>query len=266
MQAGEAKDKIVIITGAGRGIGRAIAERFGSEGSRVILADINKEAVENVADGIIVDGGSATVVTTDVASEEQVDALFDYVLEKFDSLDVLVNNAGMISPTKHILEADKAWWDNLIGVNLTGTFMCARRAAHIMARQGYGSIINMSSGGATKAHRAFVAYDASKGGIEAMTRALALDLSSYGVRVNCLVPGIIDTQNASKEVRQNQGAIVPLGRMGEAADLAGSAVFLASSDAAYITGQRIVVDGGVLVQQRSANVDTYPPNKFPKLS
>lgn len=266
MQAGEAKDKIVIITGAGRGIGRAIAERFGSEGSRVILADINKEAVENVADGIIADGGSATVVTTDVASEEQVDALFDYVLEKFGSLDVLVNNAGMISPTKHILEADKAWWDNLIGVNLTGTFMCARRAAHIMARQGYGSIINMSSGGATKAHRAFVAYDASKGGIEAMTRALALDLSSYGVRVNCLVPGFIDTQNASKEVRQNQGAIVPLGRMGEAADLAGSAVFLASSDAAYITGQRIVVDGGVLVQQRSANVDTYPPNKFPKLS
>ena len=135
-----------------------------------------------------------------------------------------------------------------------------------MARQGYGSIINMSSGGATKAHRAFVAYDASKGGIEAMARALALDLSSYGVRVNCLVPGFIDTQNASKEVRQNQGAIVPLGRMGEAADLAGSAVFLASSDAAYITGQRIVVDGGVLVQQRSANVDTYPPNKFPKLS
>ena len=133
MQAGEAKDKIVIITGAGRGIGRAIAERFGSEGSRVILADINKEAGENVADGIIADGGSATVVTTDVASEEQVDALFDYVLEKFSSLDVLVNNAGIISPTKHILEADKAWGDKLIGVNLTGTFMCARRAAHIMA-------------------------------------------------------------------------------------------------------------------------------------
>ena len=134
-----------------------------------------------------------------------------------------------------------------------------------MARNGEGSIINMSSGGATKAHRAFVAYDASKGGIEAMTRALALDLGPYGVRVNCLVPGFIDTYGASEEVREKQGAIVPLGRMGEAADLAGSAVFLASSDAAYITGHRIVIDGGVLVQQRSANVDTFPPSKFPGL-
>jgi 3-oxoacyl-[acyl-carrier protein] reductase len=98
-----------------------------------------------------------------------------------------------------------------------------------------------------------------------MTRAMALDLGPYGVRVNCLVPGFIDTYDASEEVRQEQGAIVPLGRMGEAVDLAGSAVFLASPDAAYITGQRIVIDGGVLVQQRSANVDTYPPNRFPKL-
>ena len=200
-----------------------------------------------------------------MASEEQVDVLFDQVLSDFGSLDVLVNNAGMISPTKHLLESDKVWWDMIIGVNLTGTFMCARRAAHIMAPKGHGSIINMSSGGATKAHRAFVAYDASKGGIEAMTRAMALDLAPYGVRVNCLVPGFIDTYGADEEKRENQGAIVPLGRMGEAADLAGSAVFLASSDSAYITGQRIVVDGGVLVQQRSANVDTYPPSKFPKL-
>ena len=98
-----------------------------------------------------------------------------------------------------------------------------------------------------------------------MTRAMALDLAPYGVRVNCLVPGFIDTYGADEEKRETQGAIVPLGRMGEAADLAWSAVFLASSDSAYITGQRIVVDGGVLVQQRSANVDTYPPSKFPKL-
>ena len=259
------KDKIVIVTGAGRGIGQAIAERFGAEGSRVILVDIDEAGVSTVAKGIVARGGSASAVTTDVASEEQVDGLFDQVLSDFGSLDVLVNNAGMISPTKHLLEADKAWWDMIIGVNLTGTFMCARRAAHIMAPKGHGSIINMSSGGATKAHRAFVAYDASKGGIEAMTRAMALDLAPYGVRVNCLVPGFIDTYGADEEKRETQGAIVPLGRMGEAADLAGSAVFLASSDSAYITGQQIVVDGGVLVQQRSANVDTYPPSKFPKL-
>ncbi len=259
------KDQIAIVTGASRGIGRAIAERFGAEGACVILADIEKETAEHVAEGIVAAGGTASAVATDVAVEGQVDALFDHVLETHGSLDVLVNNAGKISPTKHFLEVDKAWWDRLIGVNLTGTFMCSRRAAHIMARQGSGSIINMSSGGATKAHRAFVAYDASKGGIEAMTRAMALDLGPYGVRVNCLVPGFIDTYGASEEVRQKQGAIVPLGRMGEAEDLAGSAVFLASPDAAYITGQRIVIDGGVLVQQRSANVDTYPPSRFPEL-
>ena len=153
------KDKIVIVTGAGRGIGQAIAERFGAEGSRVILADIDEAGVSSVAERIVANGGSASAVTTDVASEEQVDVLFDQALSDFGSLDVLVNNAGIISPTKHLLEVDKAWWDMIIGVNLTGTFMCARRAAHIMAPKGHGSIINMSSGGATKAHRAFVSDD-----------------------------------------------------------------------------------------------------------
>jgi|TARA_B110000263_G_scaffold4932_1_gene4186 NAD(P)-dependent dehydrogenase (short-subunit alcohol dehydrogenase family) len=261
----ELKDKVVIVTGSARGIGQAIAERFATEGSNVVLADLDNDGIESVAEKIITDGGSAVPIMTDVAIEEQVDALFDTALNEYGTVDVLVNNAGLISPVKHILEVDKAWWDRLIGANLTGTFLCARRAAHIMARKREGSIINMSSGGATKAHRAFVAYDASKGGIEAMTRALALDLGPYGVRVNCLVPGFIDTYGASEEVREKQGAIVPLGRMGEAADLAGSAVFLASSDAAYITGHRIVIDGGVLVQQRSANVDTFPPSQFPEL-
>ena len=265
MHVPELKDKVVIVTGSARGIGQAIAERFATEGSSVVLADLDHDGIENVAKNIIADGGSAVPITTDVAIEEQVDALFDTTLNEYGTVDVLVNNAGLISPVKHILDVDKAWWDRLIGANLTGTFLCARRAAHIMANKGEGSIINMSSGGATKAHRAFVAYDASKGGIEAMTRALALDLGPYGVRVNCLVPGFIDTYGASEEVREKQGAIVPLGRMGEAADLAGSAVFLASPDAAYITGHRIVIDGGVLVQQRAANVDTFPPSQFPKL-
>jgi len=265
MHVPELKDKVVIVTGSARGIGQAIAERFATEGSSVVLADLDNDGIESVAEKIVADGGLAIPVATDVAIEEQVDALFDSTLNEYGTVDVLVNNAGLISPVKHILEVDKAWWDRLIGANLTGTFLCARRAAHIMARKGEGSIINMSSGGATKAHRAFVAYDASKGGIEAMTRALALDLGPYGVRVNCLVPGFIDTYEASEEVREKQGAIVPLGRMGNAADLAGSAVFLASSDAAYITGHRIVIDGGVLVQQRSANVDTFPPSQFPKL-
>jgi len=260
----ELQDKVVVVTGAARGIGRAIAKRFGAEGSRVVVADIDEPGGASAADEIVAAGGTAIACATDIASEEQVDRLFARALEEFGALDALINNASLIGPTKHVLEADKAWWDRIIGVNLTGTFLCARRAAHIMARRGGGSIVNTSSGGGTRAHRAFVAYDASKGGIEAMTRALALDLAPYGIRVNCLVPGLINTYGASDEFRASQDAIVPLGRMGTAEDLAGTAVFLASSDSGYITGQTIVVDGGVLVQQRSANVDTYPPSRFPR--
>ena len=133
-----------------------------------------------------------------------------------------------------------------------------------MAKQGSGSIINISSGGATRAHRCFVSYDAAKGGIEAMTRAMALDLGPYGVRVNYLVPGAIDTSGIDEEGRRLRGANVPLGRVGEPDDLSGAAVFLASHDARYITGQSIVIDGGMLSQQRSATVDICPPADFPK--
>ncbi len=205
-------------------------------------------------------------MATDVAIEEQVDALFDTTLNEYGTVDVLVNNAGLTSPVKHILEVDKAWWDRLIGANLTGTFLCARRAAHIMARKGEGSIINMSSGGATRAHRAFTAYDASKGGIEALTRAMALDLGPYGIRVCALMPGSIDTGGMDQEARDLRGENIPLGRPGDPDDMAGPALFLASPDAAYITGDVIKVDGGMLSQQRSATVDIMPPSDFPSLA
>ena len=133
MHVPELKDKVVIVTGSARGIGQAIAERFATEGSSVVLADLDHDGIENVAKNIIADGGSAVPITTDVAIEEQVDALFDTTLNEYGTVDVLVNNAGLISPVKHILDVDKAWWDKLIGANLTGTLLCARRAAHIMA-------------------------------------------------------------------------------------------------------------------------------------
>ena len=132
-----------------------------------------------------------------------------------------------------------------------------------MAKQGGGSIINMSSGGATRAHRAFVAYDATKGGIEAMSRALALDLGPYGIRVNYMVPGAIDTTGIDEEGRKLRGVNIPLGRVGEPSDLSGAAVFLASDDSMYVTGTSVVIDGGMLAQQRSATVDIMPPKDFP---
>jgi 3-oxoacyl-[acyl-carrier protein] reductase len=123
----------------------------------------------------------------------------------------------------------------------------------------------MSSGGATRAHRGNVAYDASKGGIEAMTRAMALDLAPYGVRVNAIVPGLVRTYDISDETAAVRGEVVPMGRLGTPEDLAGPTVFLATDDARYITGACLVVDGGVLVQQRSAPLDTFPVSRFPKV-
>jgi NAD(P)-dependent dehydrogenase (short-subunit alcohol dehydrogenase family) len=256
---------IVLVTGAGHGIGRAIALRFASERAQVIVNDVNAAGVEATVQQIISNGGSAVPGAADVASKEQVDRLFDDVLQRFGTVDVLVNNAGLINVERHFLEADEAWWDRVLTVNLKGVFLCSLRAAQVMARHHKGVIINMSSGGASHAHRGMAAYDASKGGIEALTRAMALDLAPYGIRVNALVPGAIDTQGVDPEVKRERGTTVPLGRMGEAEELAGPATFLASDDASYITGHILRVDGGLLSQQRSPQVDIFPLSRFPRL-
>lgn len=256
---------VVIVTGAAGGIGRAIAERFGSEGAQVVVVDMNAEGAASVAQGIVAAGGSALAVATDVSDEAAVDRLFDTTLERFGTVDVLVNNAGLVNTERHFLEADSAWWRRIIDVNLSSMFLCGRRAAQIMARKRSGAIINLSSGGATRAHRGNAAYDAAKGGVEALTRAMALDLGPYNVRVNALVPGSIDSKGLPQEVKQKRGENIPLARVGEVAEMAGPALFLASADASYITGHCLFVDGGMLSQQRSATVDIFPLSKFPIL-
>jgi len=253
-------NQVVVVTGAGHGIGRAVAERFAAEGARVVVNDLDPSRADEVARGI-----GAIAIAADVSSKQQVDAMFDRVLAEAGPPDVLVNNAGDIHAARHFLEGDEAWWDHLLDVNLKGAFLCSHRAAQIMARRGRGSIIHMSSGGATRAHRGNVAYDASKGGIEAMTRAMALDLAPYGVRVNAIVPGLIRTYDLSEEAAAERGKVVPMGRLGSPEDIAGPTVFLATGDARYITGACLVVDGGVLVQQRSPAVETFPVERFPDL-
>lgn len=264
-RANSIAEQVTIVTGAAKGIGQAIATRFGAENAKVVVADVDGHGAEATVGAIRAAGGTAIAVDTDIADEQQVQDLVGRTVAEFGRVDTLVNNAGLISPTLHVLKADKAWWDRFIDVNLTGTFLCSLAAAKLMAKQGSGSIINLSSGGATRAHRCFVSYDAAKGGIEAMTRAMALDLGPYGVRVNYLVPGAIDTTGIDEEGRKLRGANVPLCRVGEPKDLTGAAVFLASNDARYVTGQSIVVDGGMLAQQRSATVDIEPPADFPSL-
>lgn len=253
----------VIVTGAGHGIGRAVAERFAAEGARVVVQDIDASRAGEVVASIERAGGTAMAVVGDIADTAHVDALFARTVDRFETVHVLVNNAGLITMERHFLEADEAWWDRVLGVNLRAAFLCSLRAAKIMARRGSGVIVHMSSGGATRAHRGNVAYDASKGGIEAMTRAMALDLAPYGIRVNAIVPGLIRTYDISEEAAAERGTVVPMGRLGSPEDIAGPTVFLATEDARYMTGATVAVDGGVLVQQRSTPVDTFPTSRFP---
>ena len=257
--------KVVLVTGAGAGIGRAIAQRFAAAGARVALNDVDGDRVDTAVAEIGADGCDVMGVVADVSDSDQVDTMIAEIINAHGVIDVLVNNAGIISPMLHFLEADEAWWRRIIDVNLTGHFLVAHPVARIMARNGGGSIINMSSGGATRAHRAFTAYDATKGGIEALTRAMALDLGPYNIRVNALMPGSIDTSGLGIAERKLRGENVPLGRIGEVAVMTGAALFLASDDSGYITGDVIKIDGGMTAQQRSATVDIMPPSDFPKL-
>ena len=257
--------KVVIVTGAGRGIGRAIAERFAGTGSNVAVNDVDADAVDDAVGSIRAAGGSAMAAPADVSDSTQVHVMVDAVMELHGRIDVLVNNAGLNGPMLHFFEADEEWWRHIVNVNLTGHFLVSHPVARIMARQGGGCIINMSSGGATRAHRCFTAYDAAKGGVEGLTRAMALDLGPYNIRVNALMPGTVDTVGMSPEARALRGENLPLGRMGDPYDMTGAALFLASDDAEYITGDVLRVDGGMLAQQRSATVDIMPPENFPPL-
>ena len=257
---GRLDGKVAIVTGSGHGIGRGIAERFAAEGASVVVNDVDEQRCSDTAAAI-----GAIGVAADVSSSTDVERLVDTTIERLGSVDVLVNNAGLIDVERHVLDADEAWWDRVLAVNLKGQFLCALRAAQWMARHGGGAVVNLSSGGARAAHRGMVAYDASKGGVEGMTRALALDLAPYGIRVNAIAPGAINVMGLSAEEAARRGETVPLGRVGTPDDIAGAALFLASDDARYVTGEVISVDGGLLAQQRSPQVDIFPLSRFPQL-
>lgn len=267
MASGRLTGHVAVVTGAGRGIGLAIAKRYAAEGAKVVIADINELNAKTGAADIAATGGTAIGVASDVGLATEVDRLFEMTVAEFGTVDILVNNAAETGRQKHFFDADEQWWDDFLRTNLKSQYLCIDRAARIMARKGSGAIINLSSGGGTRSHRGLVAYDASKGGVEALTRSAALELAPYGIRVNTLVPGLIATDPAESELsRHRRDQTVPLGRGGRAEDLTGPAVFLASPDAAYVTGTKLVVDGGVLIQQRSPQVDTLQPIDYPDVS
>src|SRR5579859_735122 len=252
--SGRFEDQVAVVTGAGGGIGRAVSRRLAREGAAIVVDDINAERAQHTVDAIREDGGRAVGVAADVSRAKGVDDLFDAALSEFGKVTILVNNAGLIDQARHFFDGDEEWWDLVLRTNLKSVYLCSDRAARIMARRDGGTIVNTSSGGATRAHRGEAAYDAAKGGIEALTRAMALDLAPYGIRVNAVAPGAIDVSplgTVSREELARRGASIPLRRIGVPDDLAGAYAFLASSDAAYVTGVVVAVDGGMLAQQRS---------------
>ena len=241
-------DRVVFVTGASRGIGRAIALVFARAGARVALVSRTVEQLQEVADEVRASGGKALVVPTDVAVASEVDRAVEHVVDKWGRLDVLINNAGLIDfgPLDQI---EPAAWDRVIGANLTGAYLCSRAAAAVMERQQDGRIVNITSVSAqTGGVSGGVHYTASKGGLAAMTKTLARDLAPHGVTVNAISPGQIDADPKllSPEQRQEVTAMIPLGRLGEPEEIAYAALFLASPMADYITGTTIDVNGGIL--------------------
>ena len=259
--------QVALVTGAAHGIGQAIARRFAQEGASVVVSDLDEAGAKVALSQIQELGGQGIAIKCDVKSKDDIAKMIEKTIETYGKIDILVNNAGDVTISKHFLTTDEAWWDHFLDTNLKSQYLISRLVAPLMAKAGKGCIINMSSGGATRSHRGMVAYDASKGGVEGFTRALAIELAPYGIRVNALVPGLIVTrpEHAEPVADERRNKTVPIGRGGTPEDLAGPAAFLASEDAAYITGSCLVVDGAVLVQQRSPQVETFPIENFPKL-
>jgi NAD(P)-dependent dehydrogenase (short-subunit alcohol dehydrogenase family) len=256
-------NKVAIVTGASRGIGKGIAQRLASEGAKVVMTARGADPLQEAARGIEAAGGSVLAIPGDAGLERDVEAMFQQVLDSLGGVDIVVNNAAWASPQAHILDMDREHWTTVLQTNLTSVYLHCHRAANIMVDRGTrGAIINISSFAAARAHRNMAAYDATKGGMEAMTRTMAIDLAPFGIRVNVVGPGAIHTEEYDpdgEEAKRRRGQTVPLGRVGYPADIAGAVAFLASEDASYITGQVLYVDGGMLAQLRSPQVDAPLP-------
>ena len=242
--------KIALVTGGSRGIGREICLCLSQAGAEVVVNyNRSKDQAEGVLQEITVRGGRAETVQADISHPDAVRALFEHLRKKYNRLDVLVNNAGIIKDNL-LLSTEVSDWDKVLDVNLKGAFLCTRYAAEMMLPNHSGKIINIASTGAIKGGRGQANYAASKGGLVAFTRACAVELGGKGIQVNAVLPGMILTSMSSR-VRKRAGeeilSSIPSGRFGEPKDVAYLVSFLASSLSDYITGQAIPVDGGLSV-------------------
>jgi 3-oxoacyl-[acyl-carrier protein] reductase len=240
--------KTAIITGSAQGIGRAICELFAAEGSQVVISDINAEQSQKTADEIKLKYSVETVaMAVNVAKLEECESLVKFSLDKFSKIDILVNNAG-ITKDNLVLKMSETEWDAVIAVNLKGVFNCIKTVSKPMLKAKQGRIINIASVVGQMGNAGQVNYSASKGGVIAMTKSCAREFASRNILVNAIAPGFICTTMTDKLTQGQKDALavnIPLARLGKAEDIAKSALFFASDDSSYITGQVMAVNGGM---------------------
>lgn len=240
----------IIVTGAAQGIGRAVALRLSRAGVRLAIWDQQRDGLEETT-RLCRDAGAQVVPRqVDVGVADEIDAAMAAFNEEWGCPDALVNNAG-IFPRSHAIDMTLEEWDRVLRVNLTGTFLCARAAARLMRAAKSGIIVNMASGRALHGAANGAHYAASKGGIIALTKSLAHDWASDGIRVNCVIPGITDTAQPRGEMNDEQllaaGRNTPMGRIGQPSEIAAVVAFLLSDDSSYMTGQSVAVNGGAIM-------------------
>nr|MBC7612108.1 SDR family oxidoreductase [Pseudopedobacter sp.] len=245
------KDKVVLITGAGSGIGEATAKLFGTHKSIVVVSDINLKSAEKVANEIRNNGGKASAIETDVTQFEQVKELIQSVITKHSRLDVMVNNAG-IGGKNQAKTADHSLddWHNVIAVNQTGVFYCMKLALEQMLKQGHGNMVNVASLAGLKASANNLSYSASKFAVVGMTKSAALEYGRKNIRINAVCPGFTHSAlleqllSVSPDMGDKLKRFIPMGRFGEAEEIAEAICWLASENSKFITGQTITLDGG----------------------
>jgi NAD(P)-dependent dehydrogenase (short-subunit alcohol dehydrogenase family) len=244
--------QVAVVTGAGRGMGRAVALGFGREGARVVVAELNPDHGLEVAAQIEAEGGVARAVAADVSRLPDIDGIFKAAVSAFGTVDILINNAG-IGVARPVLEYTEADWERQMGVNVKGVFFCSQAAARLMVPRRQGKIVNFASTSAfVSSSKPEVAYDVSKGAVRQMTVSMAAELAPYGINVNAVAPGTTETEMSraslsTEEGRAWQVARIPMGRVGQPDDIASVVLFLCSAEASYITGHTLVADGGWLL-------------------
>ncbi len=246
------ENKTAIITGAGSGIGRAIAVIFAKEGAKVVVADLNEKGGEETVKQIESKGGEAVFIKTDVSKDECINKMAETCLSKFGRIDILVNNAGIVK-SGSLAETSEEDWDQVMNIDLKGVFLGSKRVVPEMEKQGKGKIVNTASIAGLVGFNELSAYCAAKGGVIALTREMALELAPKNINVNCIAPGVIKTAMtegmledpaAKKDLEDS----TPYPRLGEPEDIAYAALYLASDESDFVNGEVLVVDGGWIIE------------------